>query len=86
MSTQKCQTKNTALAAYLLSEGFEPTFEVTSKKEVIFVFGNNSPKLKSLITSYNKGTAMVNAKNFYHNYRRLIAELNRKKNWQEADA
>lgn len=74
------KTANTALAAYLITEGYELADKDTSNpNEVLFIFDNGSPKLAELVRAFNMGTAVVNASIFYHNYRKLVAITQRER-------
>lgn len=73
-------TPNTALAAYLLSEGFElASKDVTNPQEISFVFNNTSPKLSELVRAFNMGTAQGNITTFYYNYRKLVSIAQRER-------
>jgi len=66
-------TSNTALAAYLASEGFELADKtISDSQEVVFIFANNSKELKALIHAFDMGTAQGNIALFYYNYRKLV--------------
>ena len=66
-------TPNTALAAYLLSEGYELLDTNTDNpQELIFTF-QDSIHLKELVRNYNIGTAQGNINAFYYNYRKLVS-------------
>jgi len=66
-------TPNTALAAYLISEGFELTDKDTSNpSHIVFIFHNSSVKLSELVHAFNIGKATGNITTFYHVYRDLV--------------
>jgi len=73
-------TPNTALAAYLISEGFELTDKDTSNpSHIVFIFHNSSVKLSELVHAFNIGKATGNIATFYHIYRELIDLTRREK-------
>jgi len=73
-------TPNTALAAYLVTEGFELlSKDTTNPQEVIFIFSNTSSKLSELVRAFNMGTAQGNISIFYHNYRKLVSIAQRER-------
>lgn len=69
-------TKDTALAAYLISEGFElQDINRTNPKSCIFYFKNDNPKLTEFIRSYQIGKAEGNISSFIMCYRQLLTEV-----------
>lgn len=69
-------TTDTALAAYLMSEGFEYShLDNTNPYRCIFTYPNNSTQLSQLIHDYESGKAMGNIALFFHCYKRLLIRI-----------
>jgi hypothetical protein len=68
-------TNNTALAAYLHSEGFELLDVDTSDFPAIFNFRNDNPKLMEFVRAFQVGKAEGNIGLFFRSYRIMIAEI-----------
>jgi len=73
-------TPNTALAAYLISEGFELLDKnTTNPQEIIFIFDNTSVQLSETVRAFNMGIAEANIPTFYINYKKLVAVTQRER-------
>jgi hypothetical protein len=73
-------TPNTALAAYLISEGFELLkTNTTNPQEIVFIFDNTLSSLAEAVRSYNMGIAEGNIPTFYINYKKLVAVAQRER-------
>ena len=76
------RTTETPLAAYLITEGFdllilEYAKLPSGKNQATFVFDNNTPKLKELVSLYNMGVATMNIALYEHAKARLIDRIMR---------
>lgn len=68
-------TSNTALAAYLITEGFgNPDIEF-SNEQAIWVFQKDSTALTDYVRNYHLTKAMTNAAVFFNNYRTLLTRI-----------
>ena len=65
-------TTDTALAAWLYSQGFELLDVKTESFPSIFVFKNSSPQLTDLVRDYQCGKAEGNISVFYRAYKKLL--------------
>jgi len=70
-------TSDTALTAYLSTEGYEFSKDFSNPYKVVFIFDNNTKSFSEAVRAYNMGTATINASQFNHNYRKLISEIQR---------
>lgn len=68
-------TKDTALAAYLRTEGFELVKIDTANFPSVFYFENNNPKLNDFVLKFQAGSAEANVVIFFRNYRLLLSEI-----------
>lgn len=66
------ETSDSALAAYLISEGYpEPTLR-NNNNRCVFCFDGDDGKMQSYIRAYQSGDATTNVSIFYHNYKRVL--------------
>lgn len=68
-------TANTALAAYLHSEGFELLDVDTSHFPSIFHFKNDNPKLMVCVRDFQVAKAVGNIATFFRSYKMMLAEI-----------
>jgi hypothetical protein len=72
-------TSDTALAAYLVSQGIsEPEIEHT-QNGCVFCFSDRNLDIQPYVFSYQTGTATGNIYIFYKNYKRLLNIVNKNK-------
>jgi hypothetical protein len=70
------KTSNTALAAYLISEGIEsPEIEYNTDKRVFFIFQRNTPKIDELISKFDTARAVGNIVLFFNAYQNLLHRI-----------
>lgn len=68
-------TTNTALAAYLHSEGFELLDVDTSGFPSVFNFKNDNPKLMDYVRAFQVAKARGNIAIFFRSYKLLLAQI-----------
>jgi len=68
-------TADTALAAWLYSNGLELTRVDNSEFPTIFYFENSNPKLPGLVNVFQSGEAVGNITNFYRAYKLMLARI-----------
>lgn len=69
-------THDTALAAYLISQGFELLdTDFSNPNSVVFCFEKDSKALEEAVKSYQVGTAEGNISAFHRAYRKLIKRV-----------
>lgn len=68
------KTKDTPLAAYLITEGFELINVENNSSPSLFVF-KDSDKLHQIAVQWHTGNAVGNCFMFYDNYRKCIRML-----------
>ena len=67
-------TQNTALAAYLKTEGFALLDTLTEQYPMSFIF-EDCPELRDCIHLWQLGTAAGNICQFFYNYRGLVKRV-----------
>ncbi len=66
-------TPDTALAAYLITEGFgQPEIRRFSDGCVFYFWVEDHNGIEDIVRGYDSGKALVNAYMFYHNYKKLL--------------
>lgn len=73
--TAKFTTGNTALAAYLQSEGFVLEIEFTPPRHCVFHFDNSNPHLIELVHNFESAKAVGNIVTFFFCYKRLLTRI-----------
>ncbi len=68
-------TTNTALAAWLYSQGFQLTDVDASSFPSVFYFESSSPKLQESVRDFQVGKAEGNIATFYRSYKRLLSMI-----------
>ena len=75
MPIRQYETADSALAAYLLLQGFpEPDIRMDSGRYV-FCFTDPDNDIQPHVRSYNTGTAIGNIPLFYRNYKRILNRI-----------
>ena len=69
------KTTDTALAAYLYSEGFELLEVDGSNFPSVFYFENSNPKLSEYIRNFQIGKAEGNIAIFFKSYKTMLARI-----------
>ncbi len=70
------RTSDTALAAYLVSEGFgTPEIEFNNGSRAFFVFSKNNPKIEDSIGAWDVGRAKGNVVMFFQAYQTLLRRI-----------
>ena len=74
------QTSNTAIAAYLLTIGFELLGnELNDSGQVVFSFRNSDGDLSGAVHAWNTTNAPGNCAVYYHSYRKLVSIAQRER-------
>lgn len=73
-------TRDTALAAYLHSEGFELLDVDSSNFPTVFYFGNDNSQLSKFIRDFQVGKAIGNIAVFFRSYKIMLARIKEGKN------
>lgn len=68
-------TKDTALAAYLHTEGFELIDVDSSSFPSIFHFKDDNPKIREYVHAFQSGKAEGNIAMFFRAYKIMLSEL-----------
>lgn len=68
-------TKDTALAAYLYSEGFSLSSIDSNSFPAVFYFENTNNELKDFVRSYQTGKATGNIALFFRAYKILLSKI-----------
>ncbi len=69
-------TTDTAIAAYLQSEGFTLTdVDASNPRHCIFHFQNDNPKLSEFVHNFEIGQALGNIATFFFCYKRLLVRV-----------
>lgn len=70
------KTSDTALSAYLVSEGFgAPEIEFLNNSRAFFVFSKGNPKIEKAIHSWDSATATGNVVMFFQAYQTLLRRI-----------
>ena len=70
------QTRNTALAAWLYSQGFELLdTDITESDSVVFLFKNDDKTLKEAVRLYQLGQAEGNINIFFGAYKKMLRRI-----------
>jgi len=70
------RTSDTALAAYLVSEGYgTPDIEFTNGSRAFFTFQRDNPKIDTHINSWDTGRAKGNVVMFFQAYQTLLRRI-----------
>lgn len=73
---QEYQTTDTALAAYLVIEGYKLLrTDNSNPKSVVFYFKTDGAEFDEAVNQFELGTAQGNIVNFYHTHRRLVQRV-----------
>ena len=75
ISSTEYFTTNTALAAYLQSEGFVPDIDNSNPNRCIFIFENSDPILTKCIRDFETGKAIGNIATFFYCYKRILSKI-----------
>ncbi len=78
---QSYKTTDTALATYLITEGFIPTEIDYSKPRYEFVFPNGNSQLQDLASKYITGQARVDPATFARINRALMRLIKNEQQW-----
>jgi hypothetical protein len=69
-------TNDTALAAWLISRGFElQDLDDSRPNSVAFLFDNSNQELSKAVKTFQLGTAEGNILAFYRAYKRLVSQI-----------
>lgn len=72
-------TSDTALAAYLISQGFgKPRIERTDNECVFCFIEDDKEEIKPFVRNYTSGSATGNVCTFYSLYKHLLQEIHRR--------
>lgn len=70
------KTSDTALAAYLVSEGYgTPEIEYSNGSRAFFIFSKESPKIDNSISSWDTARARGNVVMFFQAYQTLLRRI-----------
>jgi len=69
------RTSDTALAAFLTSEGHPATLEFSNGFRATFVFNHTDPKLDKLISDFDTARAKGNIVLFFNAYQTLLRRI-----------
>ncbi len=70
------RTSDTALAAYLVSEGFgTPEIEFNNGSRAFFIFSKEDPKIDDSINSWDTGRATGHVVMFFQAYQTLLRRI-----------
>jgi hypothetical protein len=70
------KTSDTALSAYLVSEGFgTPEIEFPNGSRAFFVFSRENPKIEDSINAWDTGRALGNVVMFFQAYQTLLRRI-----------
>lgn len=76
------RTSDTPLAAYLISEGFEPLdIDYSNPKRADIIFPNDSSSMITFIREYQLSKAVGNITSFYNAHRYLIHLIHARLPW-----
>ena len=71
----KYKTSDTALAAYLITEGFGiPDIEYNGSR-AFFIFSKENPQLEKYINDWDTARAITNAALFFYAYQNLLRRI-----------
>jgi len=74
--TTTFRTSNTALAAYLISEGFgTPDVEFVNDSRAFFLFPKDNPKIQDFINAWDTVKAEGNVVMFFQAYQTLLRRV-----------
>ena len=74
--TTTFRTSNTALAAYLISEGFgTPDVEFVNDSRAFFLFPKDNPKIQDFINAWDTVKAAGNVVMFFQAYQTLLRRV-----------
>lgn len=68
-------TRDTALAAWLDSQGFELLNTQKEAQGFAFIFENGNPRLKEFVRDFQCGRAEGNILLFYQSYKRMLRKV-----------
>ena len=72
----KYQTSDTALAAYLISQGYEYLeLDVSNPRSAVFFFENNSSAFQESLKQFQLGEASGNILAFFRAYKKLLFQI-----------
>jgi hypothetical protein len=75
-STDVFKTSDTALAAYLISEGFNsPDIEYNGNNRASFVFNKTNPEIDKCISDFDTARATGNIVLFFNAYQALLRRI-----------
>ncbi len=75
-SNHHFETPDSALVAYLLSEGYtEPTISLDDNGRFVFRFQEEQNTIQPIVRAYQSGKAIGNIPIFYHNYKRVLKRI-----------
>lgn len=69
------ETKDTALVAYLLSEGYKEPEVKHTNTECVFCFSETDYELAVLVRNFQSGRATGNIPTFFRNYKRVLRRV-----------
>lgn len=76
MSNDSFRTSDTALAAYLVSEGFgTPDIEFNNGTRAFFLFSRDNPKIDKHINAWDCAKATGNVVMFFQAYQTLLRRI-----------
>jgi hypothetical protein len=75
-SEDSFRTSDTALSAYLVSEGFgTPEIEFTNGMRAFFIFSRHNPKIDNFISDFDTARAIGNIVLFFNAYQTLLRRI-----------
>ena len=78
----KYETSNTALAAYLISEGFSLSeIDYSDPQRANFIFPNNNESLSQCARNFQMAQAKGNIVLFFNSYRTLLRKIRNESEW-----
>lgn len=75
LQNQSFETTDSALAAYLISEGFTKPGIKLDNNRCVFCFIDNNNSISAFVTNYQSGKAIGNIPAFYHSYKHVLRRV-----------